>query len=73
MLSAMAGIINNVPDGVVMMGIPATPERQQKLKQAAWAKLPEMRKEFKELRAAVAKLQSALNQDAAAPGADKAA
>ncbi|MCI0493103.1 MAG: UDP-3-O-(3-hydroxymyristoyl)glucosamine N-acyltransferase, partial [Planctomycetes bacterium] len=73
MLSAMAGIINNVPDGVVMMGIPATPERQQKLKQAAWAKLPEMRKEFKELRAAVAKLQSALNQDAAAPGVDKAA
>ncbi len=57
MLSAMAGITNDVPDGAVMMGIPATPEREQKLKQAALAKLPEMRKEFKALRASVAELE----------------
>ncbi len=57
MLSAMAGISNDVPDKAVMMGIPATPEREQKLKQAALAKLPEMRKEFKELRATVAELE----------------
>jgi UDP-3-O-[3-hydroxymyristoyl] glucosamine N-acyltransferase len=57
MLSAMAGITSDVPDGAVMMGIPATPEREQKLKQAALAKLPEMRKEFKALRAAVAELE----------------
>jgi UDP-3-O-[3-hydroxymyristoyl] glucosamine N-acyltransferase len=57
MLSAMAGVTNDVPDGAVMMGIPATPDREQKLKQAALAKLPEMRKEFKELRAAIAELE----------------
>jgi UDP-3-O-[3-hydroxymyristoyl] glucosamine N-acyltransferase len=57
MLSAMAGITNDVPDGAVMMGIPATPEREQKLKQAALAKLPEMRKEFKSLRALIAELE----------------
>ena len=57
MLGAMAGITNDVPDGAVMMGIPATPEREQKLKQAALAKLPEMRKEFKQLRQAVAALE----------------
>jgi UDP-3-O-[3-hydroxymyristoyl] glucosamine N-acyltransferase len=60
MLSAMAGITNDVPEKAVMMGIPATPEREQKLKQAALAKLPEMRKEFKELRATVAELQKLL-------------
>jgi UDP-3-O-[3-hydroxymyristoyl] glucosamine N-acyltransferase len=57
MLSAMAGVTNDVPDKAVMMGIPATPEREQKLKQAALAKLPEMRKEFKQLRAAIAALE----------------
>lgn len=70
MLSAMAGITNDVPDGAVMMGIPATGEREQKLKQAALAKLPEMRKEFKELRARIAQLERAL---AANPGAERAA
>ncbi len=45
-LSAMAGVINDGADGTVMMGIPATPEREQKLKQVAWAKLPEMRTDF---------------------------
>jgi UDP-3-O-[3-hydroxymyristoyl] glucosamine N-acyltransferase len=49
-LSAMAGITSDVPDGAVMMGIPATREREQKLKLAALAKLPEMRKEFKALK-----------------------
>jgi UDP-3-O-[3-hydroxymyristoyl] glucosamine N-acyltransferase len=57
MLSAMAGITNDVPEGVVMMGIPATPEREQKLKQAALAKLPEMRQEFKAMRRAIAALE----------------
>jgi UDP-3-O-[3-hydroxymyristoyl] glucosamine N-acyltransferase len=61
-LSAMAGITNDVPEKSVMMGIPATPEREQKLKQAALAKLPEMRKEFKELRTTVAALKQALGQ-----------
>ena len=56
-LSAMAGITNDVPDGAVMMGIPATPERDQKLKLAALSKLPEMRHEFKAIRRVVADLQ----------------
>jgi UDP-3-O-[3-hydroxymyristoyl] glucosamine N-acyltransferase len=60
MLSAMAGVTNDVPERVVMMGIPATPEREQKLKQAALAKLPEMRKEFKSLRVALASLEKSL-------------
>lgn len=64
MLSAMAGVTNDVPDKAVMMGIPATPQREQKLKQAAFAKLPEMRKEFKAMRRAVAELQNAAGIDA---------
>jgi UDP-3-O-[3-hydroxymyristoyl] glucosamine N-acyltransferase len=56
---AMAGISNDVPDGVSMLGLPATPERDQKLKLAAISKLPEMRHEFKALRRAVAELQKA--------------
>lgn len=56
-LGAMSGVTNDVPDGAAMLGIPATPERDQKLKLAAVAKLPEMRQEFKALRRAVAELQ----------------
>jgi hypothetical protein len=32
-----------------MIGIPATPERDQKVKQAAFSKLPEMRRQLKQL------------------------
>jgi UDP-3-O-[3-hydroxymyristoyl] glucosamine N-acyltransferase len=46
-LGAKAGVSNDVADGARMIGIPATPEREQKLKQAALAKLPEMRKQWK--------------------------
>jgi UDP-3-O-[3-hydroxymyristoyl] glucosamine N-acyltransferase len=67
MLSAMAGITNDVPDDAVMMGIPATPEREQKLKQAALAKLPEMRKEFKALRRAIADLENTAGTNATSP------
>jgi hypothetical protein len=55
----MAGITNDVADGVVMLGVPATPEREQKVKLAAVAKLPEMRKEFKAMRRAIAELEKA--------------
>src|SRR4051794_1237254 len=72
-LSAMAGITNNVPDGVVMMGIPATPEREQKLKLASLAKLPEMRQEFKAMRRAVADLQKKLGIEQATRESDQAA
>jgi UDP-3-O-[3-hydroxymyristoyl] glucosamine N-acyltransferase len=69
-LGAMAGVINDVPDGTRMIGIPATPEREQKLKQAAWAKLPEMRHQVKHLQQTVDRLvaqMAALEQPPAAP------
>jgi len=59
-LSAMAGITNDVPDGVTMLGIPATPAREQKRKLAAVSKLPEMRKEFKKIRRIVTELEKAI-------------
>ncbi len=55
-LMARAGVINDVPDGAHMVGIPATPEREQMIKQAALTKLPEMRRQLKQLQAAVEKL-----------------
>ncbi len=56
-LGAMAGVTNDVPEGSRMIGIPATPEREQKIKQAALTKLPEMRRELKMLQAAVVELR----------------
>jgi UDP-3-O-[3-hydroxymyristoyl] glucosamine N-acyltransferase len=55
-LGAMAGITNDVPDRSRMIGIPATPEREQKIKQAALSKLPEMRRQLKALQRTVDKL-----------------
>jgi UDP-3-O-[3-hydroxymyristoyl] glucosamine N-acyltransferase len=60
MLSAMAGVSNDVPEGAVMLGIPATPQREQKLRLAALAKLPEMRKEFKALMSRIEQLERSL-------------
>ena len=55
-LGAMAGIIGDVADGERMVGIPATPYSDQKQKQIALVRLPEMRKPFKQLQATVARL-----------------
>ncbi len=52
-LGAMAGITNDVPPDCRMIGIPATPERDQKIKQAAFSKLPEMRRQLKRLQRTV--------------------
>ncbi len=52
-VGAKTGIINDVPDGRRMIGIPATPEREQKLKLAALSKLPEMRRQMKKLQQTV--------------------
>jgi UDP-3-O-[3-hydroxymyristoyl] glucosamine N-acyltransferase len=49
MLGAKAGVMNDVPDGAAYVGIPATPERQQMLIQAALHKLPELKKQLKTL------------------------
>jgi UDP-3-O-[3-hydroxymyristoyl] glucosamine N-acyltransferase len=56
-LCSMAGVSNNVPDGEIMLGQPATPLRRQKLQMAAIAKLPEMRREFRQLQHQLAELQ----------------
>ena len=61
-LGAMSGVVNDVTAGTIMMGIPATPEREQKLKQAALSKLPEMRKQLKELQHAVNQLTAGANK-----------
>lgn len=61
-LGAMAGIMNDVPDGARVVGIPATPEREQKVKQAVLSKLPEMRLELKRLQARLAELESRISQ-----------
>jgi UDP-3-O-[3-hydroxymyristoyl] glucosamine N-acyltransferase len=61
-LGAMAGIMSDVPEGTSWLGAPATPERDQWLKQAAFAKLPEMRRELKKLQRAVEELEKRLGE-----------
>jgi len=53
-------VINDIPPGARFVGIPATPEREQMLKQAAFTKLPEMRKQLKELQEVVRQLTARL-------------
>ena len=48
-LGAMAGVMSDIPDGECYAGIPATPLREQSLKQVALSRLPEMRKQLKRL------------------------
>jgi UDP-3-O-[3-hydroxymyristoyl] glucosamine N-acyltransferase len=55
-LGARSGVSNDVPAGQRCFGAPATPERDQKLKQAVFSKLPEMRRDLKQLQATVARL-----------------
>jgi UDP-3-O-[3-hydroxymyristoyl] glucosamine N-acyltransferase len=57
-LGAMSGITADVREGARMLGVPATPERDQKLIQGTIAKLPELRRQIKALTAAVEQLQS---------------
>jgi len=59
-LGAMAGIINDVLPGARVVGIPATPERDQMIKQAVFAKLPDMRKQLKAMQAQVDQLTARL-------------
>jgi len=59
-LGAMAGIISDIPEGARVVGIPATPEKEQMRMQVAKAKLPEMRRELKTLKLAVLELQKKL-------------
>ncbi len=55
-VGAKGGIVNDVPDNSRYIGIPATPEREQKLRLAVVSKLPEMRHQLKTLEKTVEKL-----------------
>ncbi|MDR0705837.1 MAG: UDP-3-O-(3-hydroxymyristoyl)glucosamine N-acyltransferase [Planctomycetaceae bacterium] len=56
-LGAMAGILADVEPDVRLVGIPATPEKEQMKIQIALQRLPELRKEFKNLVKEVEKLK----------------
>ncbi len=56
MLGAMSGVMNDVPGGEYWVGVPATPAREQMYKQGALTKLPEMRKQLKQLQKKVEQL-----------------
>jgi len=64
-IGAMAGVSNDIAPGISAFGAPAIPEREKKIQLASLAKLPEMRKEFKKVRKAVAELQASQNQTSA--------
>ncbi len=49
-LGAMAGVMGSVPPGAKIVGIPATPEKEQMRKQVAFSRLPDALKELKALR-----------------------
>lgn len=72
-ISARAGVTNDVPAGEVMLGAPATPVREQKLKLAAVAKLPQLRKEFRILRRELSELQERLAASEPPASLDRAA
>jgi len=57
-LGAKAGVVNDIPAGVTYFGIPATPERKQKLLQAALTRLPELRKQVRALRRTIEQLDA---------------
>lgn len=64
-LGAKSGVMNDVPSGEVFMGIPASAARQQKIRHVSIGKLPELRKEMKQLLQRVADLERQLRRDAA--------
>jgi UDP-3-O-[3-hydroxymyristoyl] glucosamine N-acyltransferase len=59
-LGAKAGVSKNVSDGERMIGIPATPEREQKIRQALISKLPEMRQQIKDMAKTIERLTAEL-------------
>ena len=72
-LGAKAGIMRDVPDDTTVIGIPATPERDQMAKQAAFAKLPEMRKQVRKLQRIVDQLTNVISLEDDAPHNSEAA
>jgi UDP-3-O-[3-hydroxymyristoyl] glucosamine N-acyltransferase len=59
-VGAQAGVMNDLPGNEVYLGAPATSQREQMQIFAVTRRLPEMRRELKQLRAAVDALQTSL-------------
>jgi UDP-3-O-[3-hydroxymyristoyl] glucosamine N-acyltransferase len=72
MIAAQAGVANDVADGEVLFGSPALPQRESMQIFMASKRLPEMRKELRELRAMLETLMEA-STAAAPPTLKKAA
>lgn len=60
MIGGQSGVISDIPDKQVMSGYPAIPHREWLKASATFSKLPEMRKEIKELEKKVAELENIL-------------
>ena len=60
MVGGQSGVISDIPDKQVMSGYPAIPHREWLKASATFSKLPEMRKEIKELEKKVAELENIL-------------
>ncbi len=58
MVGAQSGIANDIAEGEILLGTPAIPQRESAQIFFASKRLPEMRKEIRELRAIVEKLQA---------------
>lgn len=69
MLGAKAGVMADIPDQGVYVGIPATPIRKQTGMMAALMRLPEMRKALRRLEKTVASMKA---QESTAPRQDAA-
>jgi UDP-3-O-[3-hydroxymyristoyl] glucosamine N-acyltransferase len=61
-IGAMAGILGDVDPNVRIVGIPATPEKEQMRIQIALQRLPEMQKQFKSLQKEVETLSDLLKK-----------
>ena len=66
MIAAKSGVHNNLEPGAVVAGIPAIPHKTWLRSSAAYAKLPEMVRELRELRRRVAELSRTMT-----PGEDE--
>lgn len=62
-IGAKSGVMRDIPSGQTMLGIPATPERQQMQLLAALQRLPEMRKQVRAIQRVVDTLQERLEED----------
>lgn len=59
-LCSQAGVSNDIKDKEIVLGSPATDLRKQKLQMAAISKLPEMRKQFRQLQKQIGEVQQQL-------------